>query len=467
MDYHGGKRAAPRGCHIGSHKMTSYGMAPVSRRRFLKDAATAAAAAPLLASRTWAETGRKVRHASIGASGMAFSDVRSFAKHPAFELVAVAEVDLCRVTQLQQMFPSVRIYQDWRELLRRERRDLDSVNVSTPDHMHAPIAMEAIRLGKHVYVQKPLTATVSEARILAEFARQQGVVTQMGIQVSSSVPQRVGEAVVRSGVIGRITEAHTFSNKNWGDEGELPNGADPVPPTLDWSLWLGVSAVRPYLHGKYHPGEWRRRVDFGTGTLGDMGCHIFSPPYRALELTSPAAITSYGPAPSRDSWAVRARVHYVFPGTRFTAADTVDVWWYDGGELPPAHLVEMVGDQMPDQGTIFAGTEGIIVLPHGNRPPLILPAEKFKDYQLPVVEERDHYAEFLDAVLAGGSVPPSANFDYSGPLTEAVLLGNAAAWYPGERLTFDARSLRFTGRPEADAHLSRDYRRGWRVRGLT
>jgi predicted dehydrogenase len=435
-----------------------------SRRRFLRDIAAAAAAAPFIQFTGSAQ--RKLRHAAVGASGQGFSDIRAFANHPAFDLVAIADVDLCTIARVQQLFPRVRIYQDWRELLKREKNGIDSVNVSTPDHMHAPIAMSAMKLGKPVYVQKPLTSTLAEARHLTEYARRRRLVTQMGIQTSSTVPQRLGEEMVRSGMVGKIREVHVFSNKNWGEEGVLPEGADPVPPTLDWDAWVGCAPMRPYLRAKFHPGEWRRRKAFGTGTLGDMGCHIFSPSYRALGLGSPLSITSHGPTPSPDNWAVRAKFHYVFPGTPLTDGQTVDYWWYDGTELPPANLVDQVGTRMPRQGNIFVGTDGLIVVPHGGQP-FALPEEKFKDAKAPEVTPRDHYAEFVDAVLAGGASKPSANFDYAGPLTETVLLGNVAAHFPGETLELDAARLRFPKKAEATALLTRTYRKPWRVKELT
>ncbi len=394
---------------------------------------------------------------------MALADIRSFAKHPAFDLVAVADVDLCLVPRVQELFPAVRVYQDWRELLKREQR-LDSVNVSTPDHMHAAVAMAAMRRGLHVYVQKPLAATLREVRAMTTLAARRRVVSQMGIQVSSSVPQRLGEAVVRSGAIGKVKEVHTFSNKSWGLEGAPPDGSDPVPPALDWEGWLGVAPERAYRKDAYHPGQWRRLIDFGTGTLGDMGCHIFSPPYRALGLTAPVRLTSHGDPPTGEYWSVRGKVHYVYPGTAITAGETVDVTWYDGSERPPAPVVELAGGSLPDQGTVFVGTEGTLVLPHGGDKPLLHPAGKFASLAMPVIEPRDHYAEFLDAVLAQGRC--SAGFDYAGPLTESVLLGNVAAFFPGETLEFDAKALRFRSKPDADRRLTRRYRKGWEIQGL-
>ena len=434
-----------------------------NRRQFLRAVSAAAVAAPYFWIPTSAQI-RKVRHASIGAGGQALSDINAFAKHPAFDLVAVADVDLCRLDRILDRFPKARVYQDWRELLKRESGRLDSVNVSTPDHMHAIQALEVMRQGKHVYVQKPLANTLRETRALTEYARKARVISQMGIQVSSQAPQRYGEWLVQSGIVGKIRAVHTFSNKNWGDDKPLGDGVDQVPPTLDWSQWLGVAESRPFKRNVYHPGEWRRRIGFGTGTLGDMGCHIYSPPYRALKLTAPTKVTSHGSTPSAESWAMKAKVHLVYPGTEYTAGPEIDMWWYDGGEMPPEELRAQVGARMPDQGSLVVGTDGLLVLPHGGEA-FALPESKMATIQKPDLPPRDHYGEFLDAVLAGAGTTCSAGFDYSGPLTESVLIGNVAAHYPGETLSFDAARLRFPGKAEADAHLTRGYRKGWRIKG--
>jgi Oxidoreductase family, NAD-binding Rossmann fold/Oxidoreductase family, C-terminal alpha/beta domain len=434
----------------------------ISRRRFLQSVGAAAAATPFLTIPVRA-AGPTVRHASIGASGQAYSDLMSFAKHPAFELVAVADVDLCRIERLQQEFPKVRVYQDWREMLKREHKQIDSVSISVPDHMHCLMAIEAMKRGKPVYVQKPLANNLKEVRLLTEYARKKRLISQMGIQVSSSRSQRYGEALVRSGIVGKIREVHTFSNKNWGDDKPLPDAVDPVPAPFSWDEWLGVSTTRPFKHGVYHPGEWRRRIGFGTGTLGDMGCHIYSPPYRALALTSPLSVTAYGPAPMADNWAMHARVKLTYPGTQYTAGETVDMWWYDGGELPPDALREQIGSRLPEQGSIVVGTDGLLVLPHMNPDPFVLPESKMASLPQIDIPERNHYGEFLDVVL-GKATTCSANFDYAGPLTESVLIGNVAARFPGETLRFDAKALRFPDKPEADQYLSRTYRDGWKIK---
>jgi len=438
-------------------------MPPVSRRRFLQTLTASAAAAPFLSIPVRAAQ-PTLRHASIGAAGQAMSDIMSFAKHPKFQLVAVADVDLCRIEPLQQRFPAVRVYQDWRELLAREHKNIDSVNVAIPDHMHCLVAMAAMKRNKAVYVEKPLCNTLHETRLLTEYARRRGVTTQMGIQVSSTRPQLYGEALVRSGVVGKIKEVHTFSNKSWGDDKPLEVKGDAVPAPLAWDGWLGVNAPRPYIQKAYHPGEWRRRIGFGTGTLGDMGCHIYSPPYRALKLTSPTAVMAAGPAPTTDNWAVKARVKLTYPGTEFTAGDAVDVWWYDGGELPPDAIREPVGTRFPAQGSVLVGTTGMLVLPHGSDPAFVVGAP---NVTLPAIDvpERDHYGEFIDVVLGGSKTKCSANLDYAGPLTEAVLIGNVAAHFPGETLEFDAKSLSFPKRKEANQYLTRSYRHGREVKG--
>jgi predicted dehydrogenase len=433
----------------------------VSRRQFLQTVGATAAVAPFLSIQSRAAA-PIVRHASIGAAGQAFSDLQAFAKHPAFDLVAVADVDLARFERVQERFPKIRVYQDWRELLESEHRNIDSVNVSIPDHMHCLVALEAMKRGKPVYVQKPLCNTLSETRMLTEYARRKRLTTQMGIQVSSSRAQRYGEALVRSGIIGKIREVHTFSNKSWGAAESLPPETHPVPAPLDWEGWLGVSAERPFKRGAYHPGQWRRRVGFGTGTLGDMGCHIYSPPYRALKLTSPVSVTAYGPAPTAESWAVKARVKLTYPGTEYTADKTVDVWWYDGGELPPDAIREPIGARFPEQGSVVVGTDGMIVLPHATAEPFVLPESKMAALPTFDLADRDHYGEFLDAVLAGGQQNCSASFDYAGPLTESVIIGNVAAHFTGETLTFDARALSFPEKREANEYLTRSYRKDWK-----
>jgi predicted dehydrogenase len=428
----------------------------VSRRQFLRGVAGAAVVGPFAVGRAPAQNAR-IRHASVGAAGQALSDIRAFSTHPRFTLAAVADVDLARTEQVKKLFPEVRVYQDWREMFRKEEQNIDSVNVTTPDHMHAPIAMSAMMMGKPVYVQKPLALTIRETRVLAQTARERKLATQMGIQISSHETQLVTEQLIRDCVVGKIREVHTFCDKAWGDTNPIPAGSDPVPSTLDWDGWIGVGEPRPFKSEVYHPSNWRKRVGFGTGTLGDMGCHILSTPLRGLGLTLPRQVTSHGPAPVYGNWPVQSKIHFAFGGTPYTAGDSLDFWWYDGPERPPQQVIDAVGGKLPSSGSVMIGTEGAILLPHIAYPSLH-PQSKFVDREIEKGTSRNHYHEFLDAVAAGPGTRCSANFDYAALLTEVVLLGTLALREPSEALTYDVNAMRFDGRRDPSLGFSRKYR---------
>ena len=305
----------------------------VTRRSALKQWAGAGFAFPfVMRSHATAAPSETVYHASFGASGMAASDIDSLTASPYLKLVAVADVDLRNTSKIKKRFPDVKVYQNWRELLDKEKR-LDSVNVSVPDHMHAPITMRAMHQGLNVYTQKPLAQTIYEARQLPRVAREKKLVTQMGIQIHSHEVHRTIVAAIQAGTIGKIKEVHSWSGKRWGDTKPKPERVDKVPAELDWNAWLGVATERPFLAGYYHPGEWRKRLDFGTGTFGDMGCHILDPVYTALELSAPRSIRSEGGTPNGDNWGLDSQVCYVFPGTKHTT-ETLTLYWYDGGKRP-------------------------------------------------------------------------------------------------------------------------------------
>jgi predicted dehydrogenase len=395
---------------------------------------------------------------------MAWEDIRQLAKTKRVRLVAVAEVDLRRTAELRKLFPRTLIYQDWRELLDRQGKNIESVNVSTPDHMHAPMAMSAMQLGKNVYCQKPLTHDLYETRKLTEFARAQKLVTQMGIQIHSTSFYRMAVLLVQAGAIGRIKEVHSWNASGWGDPTARPDVSDPVPAGFDWNLWLGVCAERPFIDKEYyHPVNWRRRLDFGTGTLGDMGCHIFDPVFSALRLTAPVSVRSDGPAPNQWNWPIDDHIEYVFPGTAFTAEKTVSVHWYDGAQkMPPAIRALFEGDDKPGTGSIFVGTQGSLVLPHVARP-MLYPDKKFKDLKFPDVKEEDHWARYVDACLGGTRT--TAGFDYAGPLAETVLMGTVAMRFPKTTLHWNAAQLAFA-EAEANPYIRRQYRSGWDVKGL-
>jgi predicted dehydrogenase len=443
-------------------------MPSTGRRSFLKQAGASAVAAPLFVRELISKPpSRRVRHASFGASGMGWADIGSIASHPDVQFVAIAEVDTARQADARKRFGDrVNFYQDWRVLLDKDGKNLDSVNVSTPDHMHAPIAMSAMQLGLHAYVQKPLAHDVYECRRLTEYARERKVVTQMGIQIHSATEYRLAVRLVQDGAVGRIREVHTWSNKEWGDAGQRPDRKDTPPATLNWDQWVGVAPETPFLGGGYyHPGNWRRRLEFGTGTFGDMGCHIYDPVFAALTLTSPISVRSEGAAPNRHNWANHAVIHYVFPRTRFTEGDTVRVTWYDGNQRPPREVLERLGTQkQPDQGSILIGTKGVMVIPHVGRP-ILLPQRDFANFQMPQVQGDNHYHQFVRAIQGEGRT--SAGFDYSGPLTEAVLLGGVATHFPKTTLNWDTAKLTFRDNADATRLIRRTYRKGWEVNGLS
>ena len=437
-----------------------------SRRAFLKTLGAAAIAAPFVTKNLLAQPpSRALRHASFGAGGMAWSDLTQIANCPNVEIVAVCDVDLNRTAEARKRFPNAKIYQDWRELLDKEAKNIDSVNVSTPDHMHAPIAVSAMQLGKHVYGQKPLAHEIFEVRHMTEMARQKKLVTQMGIQIHSSVYYRMAVRLVQDGVIGKVKEVHSWCPKSWGDTSARPDRSDAVPGGFDWNLWLGVCADRPFIgDGYYHPGNWRKRLDFGTGTLGDMGCHIFDPVFEAIGLHAPISVRSEGPAPNQWNWARDGKVHYAFAGTERTDSKILPVTWYDGASKPSAEILNLIeGQEMPDTGSIFVGTEGVLLLPHMSDRPSLYPAAKFRDFKLPQVRGADHWKQFVEASRGEGKT--TADFAYAGPLTETILLGGIASHFPQTALEWNTRRMKFNIKG-ANQFVRREYRRGWLVKGL-
>ncbi len=438
-----------------------------SRRDFLQHSlAGAAALSWLQPTYCLAQPSETVRHASFGASGMAGADLNAIASHPNVKLVCVAEVDEARAIDLRKKFPDTRVYQDWRVMLDKEAKNLDCVNVSTPDHMHAPMAMSAMNHGLHVYCQKPLTHDIYESRRLTDVAREKNRITQMGIQIHSAIEYRAAVHWIQAGVIGPVKEVHSWSSKKWGDPSPLPTKTDPVPTSLDWNLWLGVTAERPYIGGGYyHPGNWRKRLDFGTGTFGDMGCHILDPVCKALELKIARNVKSVGNGPNEHNWGNDIVVEYDYTPTKYTAAEGLKLTWYDGDKLPSKEAVAILGGAaLPDQGSVFIGSKGAMLLPHIAYPTLY-PGDKFADTKKPELEGINHWHSFVDAVRGKGQT--SANFDYAGPLTEMVLLGGVATFYPQESLTWDAAKLQFTNSKGATEKVRRPYRKGWEVDGLS
>jgi len=436
------------------------------RRTFLKQTARAAVAAPFFVREMLSKPpSGVVRVASFGGDGMAYYTLDGIGRHPKAKIACVAEVDSSRTDKVKQKYPDAKLYQDWRQMLAKHGREIDAVCVGTPDHMHAPMAMSAMRLGLPVYCQKPLAHNIYEVRQLTAMARKKKLPTQMGIQIHSTREYKTAVRLIRAGAIGKVKEVHSWSEKKWGDTDPLPVRTDTPPPTLNWDEWIGVAAPRPYLTEVYHPSNWRKRVDFGTATFGDMGCHILDPVFDSLMLTAPVTVRSEGAAPNPQSWALNSVIRYVFPGTAFTEGKTLPVSWYDGDQRPAPEVLSLLGAvKVPGQGPIFIGTKGVMLLPHIGMP-VLLPEKDFTGYEMPKEEPVNHYFQWVDAVLGVGKA--SAPFEYAGPLTESVLLGPLSTRFPQTTLEWNAAKMKFRNSPEATKYLRRTYRAGWQVKGLS
>ncbi len=444
-----------------------------SRRAFLKTTAGSALAFPFIGWKTAARgagPNDTVHLASFGAGGRAWADLKEFAKHPAVKVVTMTDLDARRSLNARKAFPEAKFYLDWREMLDKEADNFVAAGVGTPDHMHAPMAMRAMQAGKHVYCQKPLTRTLHEARALREYAAENKLHTQMGTQVASSAGNKTAAALLGKKVIGDVVSVHSMNPKSWGSMEPLPKGKDEVPEGLNWEHWIAVAAMRDYISGAYHPGQWRKRLDFGTGTLGDMGCHIYHPWFMGLKAPKPLSVVSHGPGPvDKDSWPINSRVEYEFEGNDLTGGKNFKFTWYDGDQLPPEEVAKAVDEagNIPRSGTVVVGTDGAMAIPHGGGGiPRLFPVSKFDDAPVEQVPAGNHFNNWIDAIL-GKVDKPLSNFDFSGPMSEAVLLGTVATRLPGKKLAWDEAAAKFTNSKEANALAKGyDYRSGWEVKGL-
>jgi predicted dehydrogenase len=428
------------------------------RRSFLKTATAAGIGTAFLTSelpgksRSALET---VNIACVGVRGKGASDMSETAKNN--NIVAICDVDKIRLDGAAKDFPKAKEYIDWRKLL--EQKDIDAVTVSTPDHMHASVSLAAMNLKKHVYTQKPLTNTVAEAREMTKLAAKQNVVTQMGTQHHSSARIKNAIDLVQSGVIGTVTEVHTWTDRPgsfWKQGLKRPDKSDNVPKTLNWDLWLGVAEKRPFVAGLYHPFHWRGWWDFGTGALGDMGCHIFDPVFSALNLGSPKTVSAKGPTPDTESGPLWCEVTYTFPKTKF-AADDCKVVWYEAGRQPPREIMKAPKDWAGSKnGVLFVGERGNVFVGFPEKAELF-PVADFANHKMPENVENNHYQQWTEAIKGNGKT--SCPFSYAGPMTESVLLGNVAFRSQTE-LKWNAETMT-TGNRSADSFLSRSDRQGW------
>ena len=472
----------------------------MNKREFLKKSSVGALGIMLAPSILKAGFPKdKLRTAHIGVGNMGMEDLKAVSSHSAVEVIALCDVDAINLSTAHKMHPGARIFFDYRAMLEEMGDEIDAVIVSTPDHTHAPASLMAMNMDKPVYCQKPLTHYVSESREMKKVAAEKGLVTQMGIQVHSFYDYKLATLLIQSGIIGKVHTVHAWSPKNWGYDGPLPEGEDPVPDQLDWNLWLGTSKQRPYKDDMYHPGNWRKLMDYGCGTLGDMGVHIFDTPYNALNLDVPRTIKTECRPTNGFGFPEKNTVTYEFPGTEYTGKSLKWVW-YDGPGAPEMHEdlllpgMEMKKDkdtsgksdensisldagvagenELPEQGAMFVGTKGRLLLPHFMQLPKKIVRGKYVDISKEIAkvsEEHNlgepirnygtegpkHYHQFVDACLGKGET--TAPFDYAARLTETILLGTIAGRFPGETLHWDAETAQFQ-EEKANKYLSGDYR---------
>ncbi|MFT4092518.1 MAG: Gfo/Idh/MocA family oxidoreductase [Niabella sp.] len=470
-----------------------------SRRKFLKNATLVGAGVTIVPrhvlGRGFVAPSDKLNIAGIGAGGKGASDLAAFAKSPNVNIVALCDVDDREAATSRQRFPKASYYKDFREMLQKEKNNIDACSISTPDHTHAVATLAAMQLGKHVYTQKPLTHDIYEARILAQAAKKYKVVTQMGNQGGSGDGVRRAKELYNAGLIGDVFEVHAWTNRPiWPQGVPKPAGDFQVPKELDWDLWLGTAKQDAY-NPAYVPFNWRGFWAYGTGALGDMACHIMDPVYRILPIEYPdSAECSIAnqwtgmnqPAENTFSCPTSSIIHLTYP--RKDNKGVINVSWYDGGLLPqrPAELLpeEELGNW--DGGCLFVGTKGKLLMDCYGANPRLLPTRLMQEKTLPPETIKrvpggaeGHYLQWVNACIAGyGKGETSSPFEYAGPFTESVLMGNLAirsAMYkdPGvsgwgknpftgrKKLLWDAKNMKITNFDIANQFVKREYREGW------
>ena len=441
----------------------------MNKRDFLKKSSLGAVGLTLAPSLIFKKINihNRLRTAHVGVGNMGFEDLKAIASHPLVDVVALCDIDANYLVAAKEAQPQAKTFSDYRVMLQVMSDDIDAVIISTPDHTHAPASMMAMNMNKAVYCQKPLTHYVSESRDMKKMADERNLVTQMGIQVHSFYDYKLATLLIQSGIIGKVHTVRAWSPKNWGYDGEIPKGSDSVPEQLNWNLWLGTAKERTYKDGYYHPGNWRKLIDYGCGTLGDMGVHIFDTPYNALELDVPLTIKNECRQPTGFGFPENNIVTYEFPGTKHTAEKLKWVW-YDGPGAPQGHEdLKLPGDELlHDQGAMFIGEKGRLYLPHFQKLPHLIIKGKYKKIDIETFnlgepvrdyesEGKKHYHEFVEACL--GRATCSAPFSYAARLTETILLGVVAGRFPNQLLHWDSSAAKFA-EDEANQYLSGSYR---------
>jgi len=432
----------------------------ISRRSFLKGAALGGVGLLVLGDSRLAfgyEANGKLNIAMIGCGGKGASNLGGVSGE---NIVGLCDVNEKTAAEAAKKFPSAKVFTDYRIMLNQMSKGIDAVVVSTPDHSHAPASLMAMRMGKHVYCEKPLTHSIAEARLMRDTARKYKVATQMGNQGTASDAHRETVEVIQAGAIGQVYEIHVWSNRPvWPQGLKRPVETPPVPSTLHWDLWLGPAPARPY-NPCYQPFNWRGWIDFGTGALGDMGCHTLNMPFRALNLTNPTSVEAEVHDMTDECYPKSSIVHFTFPARGNLRG--LKLKWYDGG-LKPSNEV-LYGRDLPGSGVVLIGEKGRIFSPDDyGRSYELLPKENYTDYKKPpqtLPRSPGHYAEWIRACKGGE--PAMSNFDYASALTETILLGNLAI-VTGEPIYWDPVDMKAINCPKADCHINTVYRKGWTV----
>ena len=443
---------------------------PINRRSFLRTAGSAGTAFTILqagSARTYAAN-EKLNIASIGAGGQAGGDINAVASQ---NIVALCDVDWERAAGSFKRYSSAKQFKDYRVMLDEMGPRIDAVIVATPDHHHFHASLAAIRFGKHVYCEKPLTHSVWEARELTAAARAAGVATQMGNQAQASEQARVVQEYVMDNAVGQIREAHIWTDRPsrglfeeyWPQGVSRPQDTPPIPATLAWDLWLGPAPERPY-HSAYLPAKWRGWWDFGTGALGDIACHYFDPVFRALKLGAPTSVEASSTRVNTETYPVGSMITYQFPARGEMAP--VKLVWYDGGLRPPRPVAIKDGDVMGTNGLLLVGDDAVLMSDWKRW--RIYPEQRAEEYGTPprkLPRSPGHHVEWLNACKGGP--PAGSNFDWAGPMTETVLLGNVALRsqlredLTRTKLLWDSKQFAFTNHDRANQFLRREYRAGW------
>jgi len=442
----------------------------ISRREFMGGLAASAAAVTIVPAGVLGRDApsNKLNIATIGSGGRARANINGCGTE---NIVAMCDVHDEQAARLFDAHPKAAKYKDFRLMLDKMDKSIDAVIVSTPDHTHAVAAMRAIRMGKHVYCEKPLAHSIGEVRQITEAARRHKVQTQMGNQGHSSEQIRMMCEWVDDGAIGDIRQVYTWSSRPSGGAAfavnmKRPEDRPPVPEGLDWDLWLGPAPYRPY-HPDYLPFKWRGWIDFGTGALGDMGCHILDPVFWALKLAEAETIeveattTHFDPEIMNETYPVASVVRYKFPARG--DMPPLELTWSDGRLRPPRPDDMEMNRKFGGEGGLLIGENGNIMHgSHGAGGLRIVPESKMKAYELPpktLPRSKGHHEDWM--LACKGGEPASSNFDYGGPLTEMALLGVLAIRNQNRKLIWDVKNMRITNDREADKYVKPPYREGW------